>query len=232
VDTESRQGPPRTVQSGKISPTAMKRGIILIILLAFISGISLLVYSLDLNRINFWIFFLIGSLAILAALYYTMGKRPYGYTGFGDLFVMIFFGFVGVLGAYYLHAGELSWSQIFPALSMGCFATAVLNVNNIRDIESDRHAGKMSIPVRLGRKKAIMYHWILLGSGCLSGCLYTIIEYQSLWQWIFLIVIPFLFITGIGVAKNSDPEKLDPYLKYTALSALFFAIVFGLGLVI
>lgn len=232
VDNISRQGPSRTVQSGRISPSSMKAGIVLFIVLTLISGISLIYFSLKLSDISFWIFLGIGFLAILAALTYTMGGKPYGYAGFGDLFVMIFFGFVGVMGTFYLYAGYVTWHHLLPAISMGSFATAVLNVNNIRDIKSDKNAGKMSIPVRIGYRKAVIYHWILLFTGILSACIYTIIEFQSFWQWLFVISLPFIVFTGIGVTMNSEPDKLDPYLKRTALTALLFSVVFGLGMVI
>ena len=232
VDNDVRKGPSRAVQSGRISPLSMKKGIIFITLLAFLSGMFLLLYSLEFKGNNFWIFLVIGITAIMASLFYTIGKKPYGYAGLGDIFVMVFFGLVGVLGTFYLYTGFINWPQTLPALSMGCFATAVLNVNNIRDIKSDKVAGKMSIPVRLGREKAIIYHWILLIFGSVCAIIYTLVEYHSGWQWIFLLAIPILLITGIGVTKNKEPEKLDPYLKHTAFSTLLFSLVFGVGLLL
>ncbi|MFC2126338.1 1,4-dihydroxy-2-naphthoate polyprenyltransferase [Bacteroidota bacterium] len=232
ADSDERKGPSRAVQSGMISPGVMKKGIIITMALAFISGIVLLLYSLEFKGTNFWVFLLIGMAAIMAALFYTMGKKPYGYAGLGDLFVLIFFGLVGVLGTFYLYTGYINWPQILPSMSMGCFATAVLNVNNIRDIKSDQIAGKMSIPVRIGRDKAIIYHWMLMVFGSVCAGIYTLVEYYSNWQWIFLLAIPFLFLTAIGVTRNSEPRKLDPYLKRTALSVLLFALMFGLGLIL
>jgi len=232
ADSEEREGPARTVQGGKIMPSSMKKGIMFTIVLAFLSGALLLIYALEFSAFNFWVFLALGSLAIMAALFYTMGKKPYGYAGFGDLFVMIFFGLVGVLGTFYLFTGYINWPQVLPAVGMGCFATAVLNVNNIRDIESDKAAGKMSIPVRLGRKSAIIYHWGLLFTGIFCTIAYTLSEYQSNWQWIFLLVVPVIILTGIGVTKNKEANKLDPFLKRTALTALLFAIVFGIGLIL
>ena len=232
ADSEERKGPSRAVQSGKISPISMKKGIIITMALAFVFGIVLLLYSLEFKAIRFWIYLFLGIGAIMAALYYTMGKKPYGYTGLGDLFVMVFFGLVGVSGSYYLYTGFINWPEILPAVSLGCFATMVLNVNNIRDIKSDHSAGKMSIPVRIGRKNAIIYHWVLFISGSVSVIIYTLVEYSSGWQWIFLLTVPVLFFTSLGISKNTDPQKLDPYLKYTAISVLLFALTFGLGLII
>ena len=117
-------------------------------------------------------FFALGLLSILAAIAYTVGKKPYGYIGLGDFSVLIFFGFVGVMGSYYLFTQQISWKEILPALSCGLFSIGVLNVNNIRDIESDAKAGKFSIPVRIGRINAIRYHWFLLLAGLASALAY------------------------------------------------------------
>ena len=120
---------------------------------------------------NAILFFLaLGILSILAAIAYTVGKKPYGYIGLGDISVLIFFGFVGVMGSYYLFTQQITWREILPALSCGLFSIGVLNVNNIRDIDSDAKAGKFSIPVRIGRKNSIRYHWFLLICGLLSAC--------------------------------------------------------------
>ena len=119
--------------------------------------------------------FCLGLLSIVAAIAYTVGKRPYGYIGLGDFSVLIFFGLVGVMGSYYLFTKELTWFQILPALSCGFFSIGVLNVNNIRDIESDKKAGKFSIPVRIGRENAVRYHWFLIFTGLLSAIIYSLL---------------------------------------------------------
>src|SRR5690606_10339855 len=119
---------------------------------------------------------------IAAAIAYTAGKKPYGYAGLGDLSVVIFFGLVGVLGTCFLHTGKFDPENLLLALSSGLFATAVLNVNNIRDIKSDKLAGKKSIPVRLGKRKAVFYHWFLLFGGLSSAIIYTILTFNSFWQ--------------------------------------------------
>jgi 1,4-dihydroxy-2-naphthoate octaprenyltransferase len=163
------KGPSRAVQSGKISANQMKTGIIVFVLLSLISGVSLLFVAFGLNW-NAILFFLgLGILSILAAIAYTVGKRPYGYAGLGDISVFIFFGLIGVLGSLYLFIHELKWEYALPAISCGVFAIGVLNINNIRDIESDQKAGKYSIPVRIGKEKAVLYHWSLIVVGLITA---------------------------------------------------------------
>jgi 1,4-dihydroxy-2-naphthoate octaprenyltransferase len=144
---------------------------------------------------------------------------------------MIFFGLVGVLGTLYLYKGTIEIAHLLPALSTGFFATAVLNINNIRDIESDRQAGKRSIPVRLGRKKAIWYHWFLLSAGFISAILYTLLNYHSFLQLIFLITLPLFIINGRDVYLKTKSLQLDPSLRKMAITSLLFSLIFGAGLV-
>ena len=158
-------------------------------------------------------------------------KKPYGYLGLGDFSVLIFFGLVGVMGSYYLFTQRISWRETLPALSCGFFSIGVLNVNNIRDIESDRKAGKFSIPVRIGREKAILYHWFLLFSGLLSASVYNVLTFESPWQFLFLISIPLFARNGIAVGRKPSHE-LDPYLKQMAISTLIFVLLFGVGLIL
>ena len=231
ADSADRKGPSRAVQSGAISPRRMKVAVIIFVLLSLASGITLLIvaFGFDWNAILF--FFGLGVLSILAAIAYTVGKKPYGYAGLGDLSVLIFFGLVGVMGSFYLFAKTISTLQILPALSCGFFSIAVLNINNIRDIESDRKAGKFSIPVRIGKDKATVYHWFLLISGLVAAVLYSVFTFTSGWQFLFLITLPLFFRIGAAVQQKPSHE-LDPYLKQMALSTLLFVILFGAGLLL
>ncbi len=232
ADSLDRKGPKRAVQTGEISKPAMIKAIIIFIVLSLVSGVSLLYLSLGWNTQGFLFFLGIGVLAIVAAIGYTMGKKPYGYIGLGDLSVLIFFGIVGVIGSFYLHAHHIDWHYALPAFSCGIFSIAVLNVNNIRDIESDKKAGKMSIPVRLGRKNAILYHWILLALGLLAAIFFTILNFNSYFQLLFLIIFPLLLKNGIAISSEKDPKKLDPYLKQMAMTTLLFVLTFGMGLLL
>ena len=231
ADSTSRKGPARAVQAGHISANAMKLAVFVFTGLSLASGIALLftAFGFDWEAIVF--FFGLGLMSILAAVAYTMGRKPYGYAGLGDLSVLIFFGLVGVLGSYYLFTQTLPTLEVLPAISCGVFSIGVLNINNIRDIESDKVAGKYSVPVRIGRNNAIIYHWLLLATGIIAAVAYTILNYESPWQWIFLVSLPLFLINGRAVSVKPSPE-LDPYLKQMALSTLLFVVSFGVGLIL
>ena len=229
ADSADREGPARMVQSGHISLAAMRRALVLFIVLTLASGIYLLYLSFGLDMQAFLFFFVLGILAILAALAYTAGRKPYGYMGLGDVSVLVFFGLIGVMGSYYLYAQQLEWAMALPALSCGLFSVAVLNVNNIRDIESDKKAGKYSIPVRIGRNSAVKYHWAILIIGIAASIIFTIMHYESWTQWLFLLSVPLLIINGRAVYIKTNALALDPYLKQMAMSTLVFVLLFGIG---
>ena len=232
ADLADREGPSRAVQSGAISPESMRWAIGVFTLLSLASGVALLWLALPGNRTTFLIFLGLGLLAIGASITYTSGGKPYGYAGLGDLSVLIFFGLVGVLGSYYLHTLSFRWVHMLPALSCGFFSTAVLNVNNIRDIKSDQVAGKRSIPVRLGRAGAVAYHWVLLAAGTLCSVIYVLLDFNSYYQWLFIICLPLLIKNGQAVQSRQTAAALDPYLKQMALTTLLYVVSFGLGLLL
>lgn len=229
-DTEARQGPQRAVQSGAISASSMRNAVILFSVVSLVSGIGLLYEALkDATWQSFLAFLGLGILAIIAAITYTAGKRPYGYEGLGDLSVLIFFGWVGVLGVYYLHTKTFDPTLLLPATSCGLFAVGVLNINNIRDIESDTLTGKRSVPVRIGRDNAIVYHWILLTVGMLASIAYLLLTEWTWSQWVFVLSFPLFVRNGLAVSRLTNPRELDPYLKQMALSTLLFVLLFGIG---
>ncbi len=231
ADHAGRSGPLRAVQSGAISLSQMRNAVVIFSLLSFMSGISLLMISFGSEWRAIFFFLGLGLLSILAAIGYTVGKKPYGYIGLGDISVLIFFGLVGVMGSYYLFTHSVTSLEVWPALSCGFFSIAVLNVNNIRDLNSDKMAGKFSIPVRIGKRNAARYHWVLLIGGLLSAVIYTFLNFQSPWQFLFLLIVPFLVRNGVAIQKKSSSE-LDPFLKQMAFSTLLFVLLFGFGLVI
>lgn len=232
ADTGDRKGPSRAVQSGKISPGKMKRAVAIAAVLSFASGLTLLLVALGSNLKLLLSFLGLGVLSILAAIGYTNGKKPYGYAGLGDLSVFVFFGIVGVIGSYFLYTQTFAWQVVLPALSVGFFSVGVLNVNNIRDIESDKAAGKYSIPVRLGRQKAVVYHWLLLilGLGCTAA--FVLLSNGPYTSWLFLISLPLFWRVGRGVQTITEPMELDPYLKMMALSTMLFVLAFGIGILL
>jgi len=232
ADLTGRIGPVRAVQSGVISPESMKNAMVLFTLLAFISGVYLLYISKGLESLNvFGLFLGMGIVAIIASIKYTAGNNPYGYAGLGDISVLIFFGWIGVIGSFYLQTGYIKPSLLLPATSCGLFATGVLNINNIRDIASDTEAGKRTIPMRIGRKYAIYYHIFLLTIGISCAIFYTIITYKSVEQFLFLVSVPF-FISNIVKVVKLDSKYLNPYLKQMALTTLLFVVSFGIGLLL
>lgn len=229
ADHQERQGPMRAVQSGLISLPEMKKAMCLFGILALISGLLLLYFAVQ-DWVLFGIFLGLGLAAIWAAISYTSGNNPYGYAGLGDISVFLFFGLLGVFGTFFLHS--LAWddSIIWIGIALGLFSTAVLNINNIRDIESDTTAGKKSIPVRIGRKAANIYNWFLIlgGNYCLFIFAFITKEWTSL---LALALFPLMIRIGISVQKGKDSQSIDPNLKKMALSTLVWVILFGIGLV-
>ncbi len=225
ADLAGRVGPQRAVQSGAISPKQMLNGIIVLAIICLVFGILLLYFAFkDAAANQFWGFLGLGLLCMLAAYTYTAGKKPYGYAGLGDISVLIFFGLVGVLGSNYLYTKSFDWINLLPALSCGFFATGVLNINNIRDIESDTRAGKKTIPARLGRETAIKYHWFLLIAGMASILVFSMLKEQ--YAILYVLCFPLFFINGIKVSTLPNP---DPMLKQMSLSTLAFVLLFGIG---
>lgn len=229
ADNAGRIGPKRAVQSGAISPKDMLAAMGIFALLALASGIVLLVVSFN-NWVNILLFLGIGLGAIAAAIKYTAGNNPYGYRGMGDMFVFIFFGLVGVAGTYFLYTSALEPLIFLPAISMGCFSTGVLNLNNLRDHINDKKAGKITMVVRLGFHKAKQYHRALILIAFSAALLFTFAHYQSIWQFSFLLSVP-IFVKHLqAVAQTNEPAQLDPQLKVLALSTLLFSLLFGGGL--
>lgn len=229
ADSDQRLGPARTVQSGLISPQSMKRAIWGVGILSFLSGVMLIIAA-RLDTTVFFSFLALGVLAIWAAVKYTLGKRAYGYHGLGDFFVFVFFGWVGVLGTYFLQTQVGHWSLLLPASSCGFFAVAVLNINNVRDIPSDRAAGKNTLAVYLGPQGARIYHVLLLICGLGTAAIYTLCQPDG--HWYFLGVIPFCARIAYLLFQHRDPEKIDPLLREMALVSLLFVILFGIGYLI
>ncbi len=237
ADSVHRQGPLRAVQSGAITPAQMKRGMWLCGLLALGSGLALLWVALGAAGLGLFLgFAALGVAAIWAAVNYTAGANPYGYAGLGDISVFLFFGIVGVCGTYFLQTRALPLAVLLPAAALGCFSTAVLNVNNIRDINSDVLAGKITIPVRLGPVYARRYHWLLLLFGLGCAVLYVAFTFNPLhssnWRWLFLASVPLFFFNARQVWRRQESRQLDPLLKQMALSTLVFTVLFGLGQVL
>jgi len=232
-DTVERIGPKRMVQSGEITPKTMLRGIVAIGILCAVSGVALIIIGTEgIPVTNMLLFGLLGLAAIAAAIKYTVGKNPYGYRGLGDIFVFIFFGLVGVIGTYFLHTQSFRWELLLPASAIGMLSTGVLNMNNMRDYEADKNAGKKTIVVAMGVKKAAYYHLLLVGGAALLTVVYTLLNYHSVWQWLFVLSFPVLYLNLKKVFTYKNALELYPELPRLSMASLIFALTFGIGLLI
>jgi len=233
ADHEGRKGPRRMVQSGVISALEMKRMIIVFAMLSFIAGIWLIAISLgDIMSWKALMFLLLGIGAIAAAMKYTMGKNPYGYRGLGDVYVFLFFGLAGVVGTWFLHSGQWNFWVLLPASAVGFLSAGVLNLNNMRDFESDRTAGKNTLVVKLGVPLAKRYHLSILVLSFI--CLLVFVLFQS-FSWVhlmFLIAVVLIVAHARRVVMVKELQDLDPELKRLALSTLLIVMLFGTGLLI
>ena len=230
ADSINRKGPQRAVQAGLITPEQMKTGMLVFTLLSLLSGLVLLWVSFGTEGIYLFLLFLVlGLAAIWAAINYTAGAKPYGYAGLGDISVFIFFGLVGVTGTYFLQTQRLYGAILLPAAALGFFSTGVLNINNIRDIHSDKLAGKYSVPVRLGARKARIYHVVLLVMGFVCAIGFALLRQASWQHYLFLLTLPLFFNNARQVWQRQTPSEIDPYLKQMALSTLLFVLLFGIG---
>lgn len=231
ADGDGRIGPARSVQSGAISPGAMKRAVAIFGVLSFLSGILLITYALGISWTTL-LFLFMGLAAIGAAVRYTYGRNPYGYSGMGDPSVFMFFGIVAVVGTFFLHTQRIATPALLPAIGFGLLSTGVLNVNNMRDLRHDEANGKRTLAVVLGMANAKGYHGFLIigGLGCLVA--FTAVNFKGMPQWAFLITTPALAAHLRAVIRNHDPALLDPQLKRLAMGTFLTAVAFSLGLLL
>ena len=233
ADNHERVGPKRSVQSGAISLKEMRLAVIITALLALTSGILLIGFGIGFYFSQGWlIFLLLGLTALAAAIMYTAGSRPYGYNGLGDFFVFLFFGLAGVLGTYFLHTSNFKIDLLLPATASGLFSTAVLNLNNMRDINGDALSGKRTLVVIMGSQKAKIYHFALISGAMLSLFAWTLLNYHTPYQFLFLAMM-LIFGKHLAIVfRNKIPAELDPQLKKLALATFFTVIIFGTSLLI
>jgi len=231
TDNKDRVGPQRAVQSGSISPTSMKRSMVICGFLALISGIALITTALGLTLATL-AFLVLGLAAIGAAVKYTFGKNPYGYAGLGDISVFLFFGIVGVCGTFFLHTHQLSAALLLPASAFGLLSSGVLNVNNMRDITNDAAGGKRTLVVRMGAATAKIYHSVLVVGAMLCLVGFALLTALTWPRWLFLLVVPVFVIHLKRVWTAPEPRALDPQLKVLAMGTFVTALLFSLGLIL
>lgn len=231
TDTEERLGPLRGMQKGVITPAQMKKALILNVIISCVAGIALIIVACKKPE-DIIGFLVMGLFAIVAAITYTVGKRPYGYMGLGDISVLIFFGWLSVIGTYYLQASTFNIVTILPATACGLLSVAVLNINNMRDLESDIQAGKNTLAVRLGPSGSRKYHTcvIFLAIACLI--LFTLLYMHRWTAWLFLLAVPMLLLHIKRVNADHTGEGMRPLLEHMVKAALLTNILFSIGLVL
>lgn len=217
TDTD-RVGPTRITAAGLASPQSVKRA-------AFISFVIAGIAGLALAAMSSWWLIAVGALAIAAAWGYTGGKNPYGYLGFGELFVFIFFGLVATIGSYYVQVGEITFESLLVAIPMGAFSCALLAINNIRDRALDQKAGKRTLAVRLGDRASRKFFIALLVIGYL-----TIFALGKPWALLSLFTLTTAYPLVKGVLSKAEGAELLPYLALTGKLQLQFSIALAIGL--
>lgn len=232
TDNQDRVGPKRAIQTGVISPESMKRAIIFTSVLTLISAIILIYYAFRDTNLGYSLFYLVlGILAIASAIRYTVGNSAYGYRGFGDVFVFVFFGLVSTLGVNFLYSKQLDLVLILPATAIGFLSVAVLNLNNMRDEASDRKSGKNTLVVKMGAANAKIYHYFLIVAAMVLILVFALLSDFHFDQYLFLIAYIPLTKHLVNVYKNQDPKALDPELKKVALSTFALSVLLALCMI-
>ncbi len=220
ADTEARLGPTRVTQSGLLRPATVRTGALVTFALAALAG-SYLVW------VGGWPILVIGVLAIAAGVLYTGGPWPLGYHGFGDLLVFVFFGVVAVTGTAYLHTGAFRADAVLASLPVASLVTAILAVNNLRDIDTDRAAGKRTLAVRLGRRGTRWQYALLVGSAYVLA-LATFVEPDSPWALLPLLSLPLAWRL-VRAVWTQEGRPLNAALKGTGQLHLVFGLLLAAG---
>ena len=233
TDNENRVGPQRALQSGLLTRVELKRGIIFTAGLSLVSALILIYLSFGKDHFfTSLFFFVLGMSCVAAAIKYTVGQSAYGYRGLGDLFVFIFFGLVSVMGCFYLYGQTINPWIILPAVAVGNLSIAVLNINNMRDLDADKVVGKNTLAVKLGREKAKRYHYFIIVFALVAFIIYAIYSKKPLLNFAFVIAYIPLIKHLIFVKNNIDPRALDSQMKIVALSTFLVSVLFSLALIL
>jgi len=224
ADVPGRQGPTRVAQSGMISLPHLRAGIAVTFGLAALAGLYLV-------AVGGWPILIVGLAALLSAVAYTGGPYPLGYHGLGDLFVFLFFGLVAVGGTYYVQALTLALAVVIAAIPVGALTTAILVVNNLRDIDTDRQAGKRTLAVRLGRRGTRLEYLLLLALAYAVPPLLWAAGWSSGWVLLPWLSLP-LALRPARTILQADGPALNMALAATANLALAFSLLFALGLIL
>ena len=227
----NRVGPKRAVQSGLISSKEMRKGIIISSIISCFLTSSLVFFSFKNSPFYLLLFLILGLLSIVAAIKYTVGNNPYGYSGFGDFFVFIFFGITSVLGSNFLFTATLDLTLLYPAITIGFLSVGVLNLNNMRDIQNDKLVDKKTMTVRMGLTNSKIYHFILISISIVSMIIFLSKEkkYSLVLIVLVIVIITRLIFDLYKVYKVNDPKKYDLFLKPLVLVIFFYSITLSMN---
>ena len=225
IDTEDRLGPVRVTQSGLISPGRVKFSMTMVFVLSLLPGLYLI-------SIGGWPVVVIGAASIIAALAYSGGPFPLASHGFGDLFVFIFFGLVAVSGTYYVQALHITPMVVLMGIIVGLLITAILVVNNLRDIQTDRKTGKRTLAVMIGVKGTRAEYTILVAGGYAIPVLIWLGGFASAWVLLPLASLPLAFLQIRLIRQPSDGPALNDLLAKTARLSFFFSVLLSIGLIL
>lgn len=218
---DDRVGPFRLTGSGASEPKTVRNMAFAFYGLAALAGLGLTLWS------QAWWLLIVGAACIIAAWFYTGGTKPYGYLGLGEVFVFIFFGLVAVLGTTYTQADEVSGLAWSGAIGTGLVSTSLLMANNVRDIPTDREAGKLTLAVRLGDTKARWSYPIMLALAVGAPLLFVP---EHPWMWLMLIVLLVSIRPSLIMLEAEERAELIPVLKMTGLFGILYAVLFTLGI--
>jgi len=230
TDNKDRVGPKRAYQSGQLSRKELKKGIWISITMTIAIAASLIYYTFGKENLQYlFLFMVLSALSIWAAIKYTIGDSAYGYRGLGDIFVFLFFGMLSVIGSMFLYTKALHYSAVLPAICIGALSVGVLNLNNLRDVVSDKKVGKNTLIVKMGFSNGKRYHSFLLITSFLSLIAFIGVHRASWLSVLPLVAFVPIFLHLGRVLKISEPVELDPELKKLALSTFLLALLFYFG---
>ncbi len=227
----NRIGEKRLVASGEITSAQMKNAIIINGIIAFVLAVALIYFAFGKENFVYSLTFLVlGIASIAAAIKYTVGNNAYGYSGFGDVFVFIFFGLVAVIGSNFLYSKSIDVKLFLPASAIGMLSTAVLNLNNMRDIENDKVAGKNTLIVKFGLKFGLWYQRVLIFVPIILYIIF-LFDFKNGNPGFAILFLYLAIAHNKEITKIVDPKDFDPLLKKVALSTVLSAILLSLKLI-
>ena len=231
VDSDGRDGPTYSLGQGDLTEDELRSAIRICMLICAVLGLAMIRFSFGtVLSIEGESLVVLGALAIWAAMHYTLGRHPYGYIGLGDLFVLVFFGLIPVMGGYFVASHHIDAWTVMPGLAIGFFSVGVLNVNNIRDMKSDAGT-RLTVPLIIGEKRARIYHSVLIISGWILLLAFTALRARTMWGYLFILTLP-LYIRHLKGFYSLSGHDLDPMLPLLVISTFILSVLMGTGFLI